>query len=304
MGILEVLIALAVAVSCGVFVWMAMLYRRIGALSAEAQKRKDALHRTSKLLIDKNLELFDQNLKQQKQLESKEDFIGIVSHQLRTPVTEVKWGLEALGAEIKNHGGETELAYLKKLHTSIGRMTRLIDSLVRLMSIEEGYNRLRVHSYKPNDVIRDAVENARAKFIDKHIEVVFSFSETGAIDTIDADSLDFVADNLIENAFQYTREGGKITVSTSIGKNGDFVCSVADTGIGISIEKQKTVFVKFQRSETAMIMNSGGMGLGLYLVKSIVERYGGTVGFETEEGIGATFTFTLPTIPNASHGRR
>lgn len=288
------LIVLIAAILCGAFALAAVFYRRIRTLSTEVLERKNALRRTSKLLIDKNLELFDQNLRQQKQLESKEDFIGIVSHQLRTPATEVKWGLEALDREIRSHAGETELAYLKKLRTSVERMIHLIDSLVRLMNIEEGYRRLSIPPYEPDAVIRNAVEAARAKFADKRIGLTLTLAATGPTDAIDADSLDLVADNLIENAFQYTKDGGGIIVTTSLDEKGDFVCSVADTGIGISVEKQKTVFVKFQRSETAMRMNSGGMGLGLYLVKSIIDRHGGTVSFRTEEGKGTAFTFTLP----------
>lgn len=271
-----------------------VLYRRVGALLSEIQKNKNALHSTSKLLIDKNLELFDQNVRQQKQLESKEDFIGIVSHQLRTPATEVKWGLNMLESNMIGHADEVELDHLQKLHRSVERMVRLIDSLVRLMNVEQGYRQLAISPYEPEAIIRAAAEEAGTKFSNKHIELVLALPAIGAIDTIDADSLDLVADNLIENAFQYTKDGGKITITTSRDAQGGFVCSVADTGIGISVEKQKTVFVKFQRSETAMRMNSGGMGLGLYLVKSIIERHGGTVSFETEEGKGTTFTCTLP----------
>ncbi len=274
--------------------WIMRLSRRIAILTADQEERRKALKSTSKLLIDKNMELFDQNVRQQKQLASKEDFIGIVSHQLRTPATEVKWGLEALKGEMAGHAKGLELEYFEKLRHSAERMVSLIDSLVRLMNVDEQFRRVSIPAYDPNTVIKRVAEEAAAKFAQKHITLTLAFDATGAIESMDSDSLELIAENLIENAYEYTPDGGAITVATARDGAGIFSCSVADTGIGISAEKLKTVFVKFQRSETAMRMNSGGMGLGLYLVKNIVERHSGTVSLTTEEGKGSTFSFTLP----------
>ncbi|MDP2594083.1 MAG: HAMP domain-containing sensor histidine kinase [bacterium] len=282
---------LAVAL-VGCALWIVWLHRRVVALARERDEKRVALNRTSKLLIDKNMELFDQNVRQQRQLESKEDFIGIVSHQLRTPATEVKWGLAALESELKEHGPESE--YFEKLKRSAERMVHLIDGLVRLMALEERYRQLAIEPYDPDAVVRRAVEDMSAKFSDKHIHLTLALSADRPIESMDADSLELVVENLIENAYDYTPEGGTVTVTTLHGEDGGFMCSVADTGVGISREKLATIFIKFQRSETATRMNSGGMGLGLYLVKNIVERHGGTVGFKSAEGNGSTFHFALP----------
>jgi len=291
MNPLLVLLVIALTVSA---LWSAQLYRRVRVLTLQQEERRKALKSTSKLLIDKNMELFDQNVRQQKQLASKEDFIGIVSHQLRTPATEVKWGLEALRGEMAGHAKGLELEYFEKLRHSAERMVALIDSLVRLMNVDEQFRRASIPAYDPNALIKRVAEEASIKFANKHITLTLALGAASSMESMDPDSLELVAENLVQNAYEYTPEGGAVSVTTATGGDGGFSCSVADTGIGIGAAKLATVFVKFQRSETAMRMNSGGMGLGLYLVKSIVERHGGTVGLTTEEGKGSTFSFILP----------
>ena len=288
------LFALAGLICALLALWIGILYRRVTVLVAERDEKRAALNRTSKLLIDKNMELFDQNVRQQKQLASKEDFIGIVSHQLRTPATEVKWGLETLESEVRGHAQGRELEYFEKLKKSAERMVALIDSLVRLMNVDEQFRRASIPAYDPNALIKRVADEASIKFANKHITLTLALGAASSMESMDPDSLELVAENLVQNAYEYTPEGGAVSVTTATGGDGGFSCSVADTCIGIGATKLATVFVKFQRSETAIRMNSGGMGLGLYLVKSIVERHGGTVGLTTEEGKGSTFSFTLP----------
>ncbi|MBU6321236.1 MAG: HAMP domain-containing histidine kinase [Patescibacteria group bacterium] len=272
------------------------LRRETAALRAERAERKAALAKTSKLLIDKNMELFDQNVAQQEEIARKEDFIEILSHQLRTPATEVRWGLGALGAEMKKNGrGGLELAYFEKLEASAERMVALIDGLVRLMSLEGEGRRPAVEPYAPDEVVAAAAAAAAARFADKKIALESKLAFGGSITSIDRDALGLVADNLIANAYEYTPDGGRVTISTEQGAEGGFALSVADTGVGISEARRPTMFVKFERGEAARTMNKGGMGLGLYLVKNIVEKNGGTIGFESAgEGKGTTFRVALP----------
>lgn len=270
------------------------LSRRARSLARERDEKHEALTRTSKLLIDKNIELFDQNVRQQKQLESKEDFIGIISHQLRTPATEVRWGLDALASELAKHAEGRELEYFNKLKKSAERMVRLIDNLVRLMTLDEQYGRVSITPYEPDAVVKETAEDVARKFADKRIHLELALSGPPSLACINKDALELVVENLVENAYQYTHEDGRITVATKANPDGRFICAISDTGVGIPAAKLRTVFVKFQRSEVAMRMNSGGMGLGLYLVKSIIERSGGAVSFTSEEGKGSSFTFTLP----------
>ncbi len=274
------------------------LQQKLAVAVRDRDEKRMALARTSKLLIEKNMEMFDRNVRQQKQLESKEDFVGIVSHQLRTPATEVKWGIEALESELKGKKqSEQATEYLEKLRKSAERMVRLIDSLVRLMAVDEQYRRLSIAPYDPDEVIVRVAEDVAKRFegTKKLNLAVTQGMQGGTIDSMDSDSLALVAENLIENAFTYTPEGGSVTVSTQRAPDGCYSFTIKDTGVGIPKDKQKMVFAKFQRSETAMRMNSGGMGLGLYLVKNIVERQDGRVSFESQEGAGSAFRVVLPT---------
>jgi two-component system phosphate regulon sensor histidine kinase PhoR len=264
-------------------------------LAYDREERRGALARTSKLLIDKNMELFDQNLRQQREIESRQDFINIVSHQLRTPATEVKWGLEALSGEMKRQRRRgRELEYFEKLEHSAERMVQLIDSLVRLMTIDEQFRRKVATPYEPDPVVRRVAQELGKRFADRHINLTLILEGSGEIETMDSDSLELVVENLIENAYEYTLPGGSVTVTTGHTHEGGFMCTVADTGIGIPEERRASVFVKFQRSENASHLNTSGMGLGLYLVKNIIERHDGTVSFESAVGKGTTFTITLP----------
>ncbi len=277
-------------VLCGAYIFI--LRRKVADLARTVAQKKDALSRTTKLLVEKNLELFDKNTQQQKQLESKSDFIEIVSHQLRTPATEIKWGVETIEEEFASTIDPTLMTYVQKLHSSAARMVRLIDNLVRLMNIEEGYNHLYIEPYEPDNVVRAVAQRVASLF--PASELSLNLDANGPTSSMDCESLDMVVSNLVDNAFHYTPPGGLVTVTTTHLPDGGFKCAVTDTGVGIPADKQKTIFVKFQRSETAMRMNSGGMGLGLYLVKNIVERYGGTVGFSSEKENGSSFFFTLP----------
>ena len=271
------------------------LAQEVWGLARDKDERRAALARTSKLLIDKNMELFDQNVRQQQEIESKEDFISIVSHQLRTPATEVRWGLDALGSEMeRHHRGGRELEYFQKLEHSAEHMVRLIDSLVRLMSLDEQFLRPVTTPFEPDRVVRAAAEELARRFADKHINLTLVLGAPGEVESIDESSLGLLVENLVENAYDYTPREGTVTVTTMRDSAGRFSCVVSDTGVGIPEEKRRTIFVKFQRGEAGTHMNAGGMGLGLYLVKNIVERHGGTVSFESVEGKGSSFRFTLP----------
>ena len=270
------------------------LVREVHALRRERDERRASIARTNKLLIDKNLELFEETLREEREVEGKEDFIGLISHQLRTPATKVRWALEALGGEMEKHkrsGPERE--YFERLRQDAEHMVELVDSLVRLLSLDERIIRSAVAPFDPDAVIKTTVERLATRFGEKNINLTLELGGKGTLDAIDPDSLELIVENLVENAYEYTPVAGKVTVTT-VCREGQYLCSVTDTGVGIPPEKLSSIFRKFSRSEAAVAMNEGGMGLGLYLVKNIVERHGGEVSFDSAPGQGSTFRFTLP----------
>lgn len=268
------------------------LNKRVSNTTAALKQKTLDLEKTSKLLIEKNVELFDRNIRLEKLLEAKTDFVGIASHQLRTPLTEIKWGIETIldGSFGKFTGEQT--AHLKKILDSIFKMVRLIDELLQLVRSEAGYKEFNIKKCDPEKLIKGTVKRIDASFKKKNIAVTFDFKFSKTL-MVDKDMLEIALSNLISNSFHYTPAGGKIIVKTKE-DNSNFYFEIRDTGIGIPKSKQDLIFKKFKRSEIAMQMYSGGIGLGLYIAKNIIEQHRGQIWFESEEGKGTTFYFILP----------
>lgn len=273
-----------------------LLWQKNQALSLRLKTVTEDLSRTSKILIEKNLELVDQNIEQQKLLESKDDFINIVSHQLRTPITEVKWSIDSILKDPLWKLKPTQRASLEALYSSVEHSIRLINDIVHLVSVEQGAAHLAVVPYNPEEVVQAATHKIIQNFADKKITLVIDTTCDGCvINSIDPDSLTMIVSNLIDNAYYYTHDSGKVEVHTST-VNEKYVVVVSDTGIGMSEEQQKAIFTKFRRSNEAIQANARGSGLGLYIVKKIIEYHKGTVSFSSVEGAGTTFTLTLPRV--------
>ncbi len=288
--ILGLILALVACASCGIACY---LFFRNRELTKSLSKKTTEIEDASRMLIGKNLELNDQNVKQQKLLESREDFVAIVSHQLRTPATEIRWGINEILEDSEWKLTPEQRTFVERLSLGSEWMVNLIDRLVKLVNFEGPTSTL-TSPYAPDEAIRLAAEQITTLFPKKSICLVCELHFDGVLMSIDPDSLKMVISNLVDNAFHYTPEGGTVTVSSACGPHGALIVRVADTGIGISKEKQKSMFVKFQRDQKAVQANEKGMGLGLYVVKKIIEQCGGSITFETEEGKGTTFIVTIP----------
>ena len=264
---------------------------RIRELQNVLEKTKDSVTQTSKLLIQKNIELFDQSLGQQKELAKKDDFIAIASHQLRTPLNEVMWTLDDLISTSEND--ELKIKYERTL-SSAKRMHKLIEGLLGFVQVDQGQSRRTVPEYKPDSLILSNIQRLQGDFKDSGIIVETHLLFKGSINSIDSESLEMIVSNLVENAFHYTPRGGRITVSTRSGQYDTFELEVADTGIGIPEAVKSNVFTKFKRAPGAVERNKEGSGLGLYIIRTLLDLSGGTVSFESTEGKGTTFRVHLP----------
>ncbi len=276
-------------------VWLYYLWRRNKRLTKRVKTLTDDLSKTAKILIEKNLELVEQNLTQQKLLESKDDFINIVSHQLRAPMTQVKWGLDAILKNPEEKISSSHRESLQKVYASVEHSIRLISDLVHLVRIEQGGTQLAVTAYAPDAIVSSCVEQASKEFVQKNIILsVETKAEGSTVNSIDPDSLEMVVNNLVENAFHYTPSGGKLSVQTYATPEDTYKIIVSDSGIGMSPEQQKVLFTKFKRGADAIQVNAHGSGLGLYIVKKIIEHHKGSVSFTSQKNNGTTFIITLP----------
>lgn len=221
------------------------------------------------------------------------EFVANVSHELRTPMTSIRGFLETLlGGALKD--ANTSESFLKMMQEDTNRLTRLVDDLLELSKIESKESPLK---RAPLD-LRFEVEKAAAiiqpKMEQKKIRLENAIpSENFPKISADRDRLKQVFLNLLENAVKFNRDGGSIKIFAEK-EQGRVRVSISDTGIGIPEEAVPHVFERFFRVDKSRTAGTGGSGLGLSIVKHIVESHGGQVSCQSRSGQGTTFSFTLP----------
>jgi PAS domain S-box-containing protein len=224
----------------------------------------------------------------------KSEFVSVVSHELRTPLTSVRGSLSLL-----NTGVAGELPARARAMVSIGlqnseRLLRLINDILDMEKIESGKMEFDFEPLTVRSLIDAAVAENRA-FLDQlklGVETVFN-GEPGTTVRGDNGRLMQVLANLISNAAKYSPEGGVVTVGAEAGETSVRLW-VKDRGPGIPESFHGRIFQKFSQADSSDTRQKGGTGLGLSIAKAIVERHGGTIGFETAEGKGTTFIVDLP----------
>lgn len=223
----------------------------------------------------------------------KSEFINIVSHQLRSPLTNIKWTFEILTSKEFEVPAEKAEEYMINVRENIVRMVELIDELLIVSKIEQGEFPMHKKEVSLKDLIGDFVSRYKVFAEASHIVLTFYVQENLPIVFTDSSLIKLVVENLIDNAIRYTKGGGKVEIGLET-KDKRALFSIKDTGIGIPEKEQKFIFQKFFRAETALKERTRGSGLGLYVCKSIIDKAGGSIWFKSEEGKGTTFYFTLP----------
>jgi len=223
----------------------------------------------------------------------KSEFISIVSHQLRTPISNLKWVIELLmsGRLGKIEAKQTE--YFKILKENIGRMGELVKDLLMVSRIEAQTLFLREKRFSLSDMIKEVI--LEFALIAKASNVTINFENQKDLPQIMADPFQIrqVVGNLLDNAIRYTKEKGKVKLKLKLEHN-NFYFEISDAGVGIPQKDKKYIFQKFFRTDNAMKYQTQGSGLGLYIAKSIIKKSKGKIGFKSQEGQGSTFWFTLP----------
>jgi signal transduction histidine kinase len=222
--------------------------------------------------------------------QQKDDFIGIASHELKTPVTSIKAYTQLLGRILLQKGDSLEAAMVTKMDNQITRLTKLIGDLLDVTKINSGKLQFNEICFDLNALTCEIVEELqRTTETHRLIETV----STPVMVFADPERIGQVMTNLITNAIKYSPAADKILINTYI-KNSEIVFCVQDFGIGISVEKQEKVFEQFYRVSGDMQHTFPGLGLGLYIAAQIIKRARGNIWLESQEGEGATFCFSLP----------
>lgn len=236
-----------------------------------------------------------EELNRTKQLDKiKSEFISIAAHQLRTPLSAVKWTLKMIiDGDLGSLNAEQKTFLMQGYQTN-ERTIRLVNDFLNVVRIEEGrfgYELASIH-------IEDLIDNIIQEFTHRVKEKAITFSYDKPKDRlpivkIDPSKMRLALQNLIDNAIKYTPAGGKVTISVKYSKLYINI-AVEDSGIGIPKHQIKRLFEKFFRSDNAIKSQTEGSGLGLFIVKNIIEKHGGKVSVKSDENKGSTFTVTLP----------
>jgi len=221
----------------------------------------------------------------------KDEFLSIASHELRTPVTSIKGYTQLAKTLIRENDLATSEEYLDIALDQIERMSRLILELLDVSRIETGRLEIRREPIKWGDFVRDLVHRHHTAVTNRKFNVDVNGTQTMV--SGDRDRLEQVLGNLLENAVKYSPDGSDVTVRVE-DRGDQVVTSVCDRGIGIPSDELSQVFERFHRGRQVSSTNYGGLGLGLYITKQIVERHGGAIWVESREGSGTTFSFSLP----------
>ena len=224
----------------------------------------------------------------------KTEFVSVSAHQLRTPLSAIKWTLRMLLDEDLGPITREQRNFIEKTYQSNERMISLINDLLNVSRMEEGRYLFKPILTDMASVIQFVVNSYRDEFAKKGVkfEVITPERKLPQL-LIDAEKMKLAVQNLVDNSLHYTEKGGKVTIALD-GSKGGIQFSIKDTGVGIPKDQWDRIFTKFFRGANVVRLSTEGTGLGLFITKNIIEAHKGKIWFESGNGEGTTFYFTIP----------
>lgn len=225
--------------------------------------------------------------------DSKDNFISITSHQLRTPLTSMRWNAEMLNEALEENSQRKEMA--EEIYQGTLRLNETISLILSLSRSESGRSSEKIDQVNLTKLVAETMESLKLIIKAKKQKVTVHIPKNIADFEFPIAKLHLALNNIVLNASSYTKNGGKIDISFKK-KSGakEVICSVRDNGIGIPKNKQGKIFQKFFRAPNAVKAMPNGSGLGLVLAKALIESWEGEIWFESKENKGTTFYFTMP----------
>lgn len=227
--------------------------------------------------------------------QSKTEFVNIASHQLKTPLTAIKWTLNLLNDTKTGPLNESQQSYLKTLEDENKRMIKLVNDLLNVARIESGRIQIRFQAVNIVEITERTVKEVLPVARANNVVITIEKEENLPPVMTDPSYVQIVIENLINNAIKYTKDKGEIKIILKrFGKCVEF--KIHDNGVGIPYHQQEKIFDKFFRSDNIMKHQTEGTGLGLFIAKAIIDSSRGKIGFNSTEGQGTTFWFTVPQV--------
>lgn len=289
------IIALVLSVFLGLY-FAASFGQPIDKISKTAKKIKEGdLSARTNLRGDSDLEQLGENFDEmadaiERDRDLERQLIGDVAHELRTPLMAIQATVEA----IQDGVFEADQEHMGTISSETRRLGRLVEALLRLNRLENGTTELKIETIDLSELVSGLAMSQEALIESSGLTLITDIEDDIYIEG-DRDLIHQAVVNLMSNAVRYTPEGGSISVELRR-DNGYASVSVADTGVGIAEKDLKKVFSRFWRADTAR-SNSGGLGIGLALVREVVDQHRGTVSVDSTLGAGSTFTLNLPLSP-------
>ncbi|MBX4210390.1 HAMP domain-containing histidine kinase [Candidatus Parcubacteria bacterium] len=253
----------------------------------------DEYNRFARMLVKRDFKLIKANEKLSELDKAKSEFVSVVAHQLRTPLSAIKWTLNLLIQEDAGPLQNEQKVLLMKAYESNERILNLINEMLGVDKIESGKIDFTYLEIQISDLVQNVVSEMRSQIERKRLKLELDIQKDLPKVFVDPQKMRAVFQNLLENSIKYTKSGGIIKMSLKQDGNALKV-SIEDNGIGIPVEQQSNIFNRFFRAKNAIKIENDGSGLGLFIVKAIIERHGGTIDFESAENVGTKFHVTLP----------
>ncbi len=250
--------------------------------------------KSAKLLVRRDLELSGANEKLTQIDKMKSEIISIVAHQLRTPLSAIKWTLKILLDQDAGPISVEQRDLITKGFESNERMIGLINDMLAVDRLESGKIKYNFVPVQFEDLVQEMIRSLLPLATQKNIRIEFSSPQVQlAKIKIDPDKMRDVLQNLIDNAIKYTKINGTVLVGVTMEKE-ELHFWVKDNGIGIPDDEKDKIFSRFFRANNAIHTETDGSGLGLFIAQSVVKRHGGKLWFESTLNIGTTFHVLLP----------
>ncbi|MCR4406886.1 MAG: ATP-binding protein [Anaerolineae bacterium] len=227
--------------------------------------------------------------------QAKSDFVSIVAHELRTPMTSIKGYADLILSGAAGPVSDTQIQFLQVIRTNVERLAALVNDLLDISRIEAGRVKFDMRPLRMDEVTTEVVTSLKGEIVSRNLELELNIPSRLPLVQGDRNRLVQVLTNLVSNAYKYTPPGGRITLALHQ-TDGELQVDVTDTGIGIAPTDLDRVFERFYRADHDLVRGQSGTGLGLAIAKSIVEMHGGRIWVRSVLGKGSTFSFSLPVI--------